>query len=161
MLLLGVTTTATYGLCNQIFSLIVAVGKVYNNTMIPRYAALRLKKEKEKIQELFSISTVIYWGFCLIALSGMLMFGNSALDILKPGFYIPPILMILMALMHYFDGYSNLSTMVISTGNTVPYMKATIISSIGIIISYFIFYYNLLFYIFRSYTLRNVWFNNF
>lgn len=131
--------SAMYGLMIQITRLVSQFGNV---PMVASYGELNCLRAESKIDVLRSkISAFYVIGLSVLVLSafGIFFFGNFFLDLIKSKTMLPSggllILFLIIMIMEWSTTYF---TVIISTENKIPFVKASIISGIAIITSGYI-----------------------
>lgn len=137
--LLGVVATASYGLCNQIFTTTIAMGRVANNIFVPKYSDLRLHRKIEELKKYYSLAEVVYWGICVLVMVAACTVGVPIIQFVKPGMILEIPMMLLIGLTFYLEGESQMNMEVISTANSIPYVKASVVTSIMVVVANYVF----------------------
>lgn len=137
--ILGVVTTAAYGLCNQIFTTTIAMGRIANNIFTPKYSDLRMHKNYDELRKYYSIAEVVYWGICIVVMVAACTLGIPLIKIIKPGVVLEIPMLLLIGVTHYLEGEAQLNMNVISTANSIPFVKASVITSIMVVVANYVF----------------------
>lgn len=137
--LLGVVTTASYGLCNQIFTTTIALGRIANTTFVPKYAYLRLQNDYHNLRRYYSLAETCYWGICCAMMVAMCVGGIPLVNYFKPDMQLEYQMVILIGITFYLEGNAQLNMTMIDTSNNIPYVTASVITSVGVVLSNFVF----------------------
>lgn len=133
--LLGVVTTAAYGLCNQIFTTTIAMGRIANNIFTPKYSDLRLHRKLDELKRFYSLAEVVYWGICVFIMVAACTVGIPLIQYVKPGIVLEIPMMLLIGFTYYLEGESQMNMEVISTANSIPFVKASVITSVMVVVA--------------------------
>jgi O-antigen/teichoic acid export membrane protein len=128
-LFLGVAATAVYGLCFQINNVLCGVGQIFFQTNFASITNAKVRREKDKIQKLFSISIVVLWIVVVFGLLFVLAFGEGLLSFVGSNISIRRDMFLLMGVwMLVFNTY-HISVSYITIGNIYPFVKSLVITS--------------------------------
>ncbi|QBJ78421.1 O-unit flippase-like protein [Aquitalea sp. USM4] len=128
---LGLKTTASFGLTNQVFTVLQSIALVYFGIQQQYISRLRVSSQREALLSTIedSISRTL-----IIFIAGTVLFistGNLILYIIDSGTHFLPLpALILMGVMYILELNHSLAAGIILTGNKVPYVKPALISGI-------------------------------
>lgn len=128
-------TIANYGITLQVISLLATVSSVLFNTYLPIINYLRIQKKKIKIKEIFSKAIFINYIIYLIGSLFLFSFGNKILEILKSNtLLLDNKYLILLLIIYFLEMNHSIAATLITTKNTVPFLKPALISGVIIVI---------------------------
>jgi O-antigen/teichoic acid export membrane protein len=128
-LFLGVTATALYGLCFQINNALCGVGQIFFQTNFAAITNARIRREKEKIQKLFSISMIVLWIVVIFGLALVLILGEVILSLIGSKISLQRNIFLLMGVwMLIFTTY-HISVSYITIGNIYPFVNSLVLTS--------------------------------
>lgn len=132
----GLEETASYGLCLQIITALVGVALIYFNTQKPKLTELRISGDEAKGQfiKAISLSVAIYWILYFIELILMLSAGLPVIILIKPNVSIPAGMLAFMGFYLFLENNHALFAGLIEMSNTIPYVPASVISAVIIVI---------------------------
>lgn len=136
---LGVVTTAAYGLCNQIFTTTIAMGRISNNIFIPKYSDLRLHRKRDELKKYYSMAEVVYWSICIVVMIAACTIGIPLIQWIKPGIMLEIPMLLLIGITYYLEGESEMNMNVISSANSIPFVKASVITSVMVVLANYVF----------------------
>lgn len=137
---LGLSATASYGLSLQIITAVVGVASIYFNTAKPKITELKVGKEKtkDKFVKEFSLAMFIYWFSYFLLIVLLVLFGLPILRYLKSETQLPIVMVVFMGLYLFLENNHSLFAALIEMSNTVPYVKASLLSAFAIILFEFL-----------------------
>lgn len=127
---LGLEISASYSIAVQILETIGEISKIIFNTFLPKFTSLILENEWGKTRDILSLSMTVQWLFGISAISFVVLFGDSLLEFIGSSVSIPQksILIIMGITLFLGWNHSNFATY-ITLSNTVPFLKAGVISA--------------------------------
>lgn len=133
---LGLEETASYGLCLQIITALAGVALIYFNTQKPQITELRISGDEaeEQFIKAISLSAAIYWILYCLELIIILLAGLPVISLLKPSAAIPAGMLAFMGFYLFLENNHALFAGLIEMSNTIPYVPASIISAVVIVI---------------------------
>lgn len=132
---LGLTIIGKYGLTLQIAMVLTSVSVVVFNTYQPTINYLRTKNETDKIMKIFSISLCIAYTTYILGSIFLVLFGNKILLAIKSNTLIlENKYLIIFLFINFLEMNHSIAATLITTKNTVPFVKPALLSGIGIII---------------------------
>lgn len=137
--LLGVVTTAGYGLCNQIFTTTIALGRIGNTTFVPKYSHMRLHNDYEGLRRYYSLAETCYWGICISVMLVSCTVGIPLIKFIKPDIILDLQMVLLIGITFYLEGNAQLNMTMIATANIIPYVRASVLTSVGVVLTNFLF----------------------
>ena len=137
---LGLSETAAYGLSLQIITAIAGVAMVYFSTVKPRITELKIGGDatRKEFINCMSLSVFIYWVVYFIEMVALLTLGLSAIKLLRADTEIPFLMIAFMGLYLFLENNQSIFCGLIEMSNTVPYMRAGVISAVFIVIGEFV-----------------------
>lgn len=136
----GLSKTASYGLALQLITAVAGVASIYFNTAKPKLTELKIGKEKTRdafIKEL-SLSIFIYWLSYMLMMIVLLFIGLPVIGYIKSDTQLSAVMILFMGLYLFLETNHSLFAALIEMSNTVPYVKASLISAFAIIIFEFL-----------------------
>lgn len=133
---LGLEETAAYGLCLQIITALAGVAMIYFNTKRPQITVLKISGNtaKKEFIKTISLSVTIYWILYFMELVVVLFIGLPVIGLLKSNTVVPADMLIFMGIYLFLENNHALFAGLIEMSNTVPYVSASIISAVAIVI---------------------------
>lgn len=126
---------ANYGITLQIISLLTTISSVLFNTYLPIISYLRIQSKKIEIKEIFSKVICINYFIYLSGSLFLLNFGNKILEILKSNtLLLDNKYLIILLSIYFLEMNHSIAATLITTKNTVPFLKPALISGIIIVI---------------------------
>lgn len=126
---------ANYGITLQVISLLTTISSVLFNTYLPIINYLRIHSKKIEIKEIFSKVICINYFIYLSGSLFLLNFGNKILEILKSNtLLLDNKYLILLLSIYFLEMNHSIAATLITTKNTVPFLKPALISGIMIVI---------------------------
>ena len=137
---LGLSETAPYGLSLQIVTAVAGVAMIYFITVKPQITELKIGGDatREEFIKRMSLSVYIYWVVFFVEMAFILTVGLSAIKLLRADTEIPFFMIAFMGLYLFLENNHSIFCGLIEMSNTVPYMKAGVISAICIVVGEFI-----------------------
>ncbi|MGL5964432.1 MAG: O-unit flippase-like protein, partial [Fusobacteriaceae bacterium] len=128
-------TIAEYGITLQIISLLVTVSSVLFNTYLPLINYLRIQKKEKEIKDIFSKALCINYVFYIVGSVFLIFFGNRILSLLKSNTLILDFkYLVLLLIMYFLEMNHSMAATIITTKNTVPFLKPALFSGVAIVI---------------------------
>lgn len=135
---LGTKITASMGMHLQILTIISALSGIFFNSMYPKITEARVNKDHASLLKYMSTS----WVFFVLCFSFLFInyciFGIPILVFFKPEINMPYTYIFLLGLYIFLESNHSLFASYLSTANTLPYVKAFVISSLSMIIIIYI-----------------------
>lgn len=137
---LGLSETASYGLCLQIITAVAGVAMIYFNTVKPKMTELKIggDETREDFVKCTSLSITIYWLMYLFEMIVLVTIGLPVLGLLKSDTAIPLAMITFMGLYLFLENNHSLFCGIIEMSNYVPYLKAALISGSSVVVAEFI-----------------------
>lgn len=137
---LGLEETASYGLCLQLVTAMLGVAQIYFTAVKPKLTELKVSGEEKKEEFIsgLSFATTIYWFLFWIEVITLIIVGVPILTFLKPNTEIPLFMLFFLSVYSFLEYNHSMFAAVIEMSNTVPYVKASVISAICISVGEFI-----------------------
>lgn len=128
-LFLSAPIIASYGLMMQLASIVATIGSTLLNTFLPKIISYRIEGDKQRTIEVFSFTIVIYQLLFIAGSIAIILLGPWALSIIRSNASLPVLHILLIYLVVAFleENHSNFCIF-ITTGNTIPFVPAALIS---------------------------------
>lgn len=129
----GLAAAAQYSITVQVFSVILALSQVGLITLLPRFAALRVTGDRPEIRRLFLRVNVSVLVLFTLGATLVILWGNPVLTWIHARTLLlnTPLLM-LLATIWLLEANHATSASLIATGNTIPFLRAALISGVAI-----------------------------
>ena len=127
---LGVNSTAEYGLVLQLITVLVGVGQIIYQIHIPVLTNAKIINDLERQQRKFSLSVV---GFFLITIMGMffcVLFLGDIISLIKSNTVFNNTLFLGVALYYIPENNYSIHASYISIGNELPFVKSLVFTSL-------------------------------
>lgn len=126
---------ASYGLTLQVINFVLALARIPFTTYLPMMNEMRVIKDDMGIVRLMSMTFVLGGLIFLAGACGILGIGNDILVLIHSNTMLLPSSMVTFMLIYLFLEYnhSNFAT-VITTRNEVPFVKASILSGVAVVL---------------------------
>ena len=128
-LFLASPVIASYGLLMQLVSIISTISSTFLNTFQPQIISSRIEGDRNKTIKAFSCSIAVYYIVFIVGALGLVLLGPWALTIIRSNAVLPSMCIVMIFLLISFleEHHSNFAIF-ISTGNTIPFVPAALIS---------------------------------
>jgi O-antigen/teichoic acid export membrane protein len=138
-LYLSLSEIASYGLMLQLFGLVTTFSGVFFSTYQPRFAYLRVSKDKKTLIKEFALSMNLFYILFLLGVFGLIFFGPLLLHIIGSRVILPSkvILIVFSIVLLLESNHSNFATFIV-TNNKVPFVSSSVISGAFITLGSFI-----------------------
>ena len=130
---IGLEATASYGLCLQLILVIHGVAQIFFYANIPMMTNTKIIGIIEKSKRELSLAMTIYWTVFIFSLIALVTIGLPLLGLIRSNTTLPVIMVLFMGCYLFLEGNHSLFATYISFSNSVPYVKAAVISAIFII----------------------------
>jgi O-antigen/teichoic acid export membrane protein len=131
---LGLSSSASYSLTLSVMLAISSLAQSFANVNIPYFSQLRQQKRYGELKVVYIrtlVSSVIICGTAYVLI---VVFGNKALYYMDAKtLLLPPLELSILAVIFVLELHHGLAAAFISTGNTVPFVKAAILSGLAIV----------------------------
>ncbi len=137
---LGLTETASYGLCVQIITAVAGVAMIYFNTVKPKMTELKIGEgaTKEGFIRCMALSVTIFWVLYFLEMVIILTIGLPTLKLLKADTEIPISMVVFMGFYLFLENNHSIFCGIIEMSNKVPYVRAGVVASACIAVGEFI-----------------------
>ena len=128
-LFLSAPVIASYGLMMQLVSILSSISSTFLNTFQPKIISARVEGDREKTIRTFSGAITVFYMIYITGAIFLVMLGPCALSLIRSNASFPALYILLAYLMVAFleEHHSNFAVF-ISTGNTIPFVPAALIS---------------------------------
>lgn len=128
-LYLTLAEISSYGLMMQLVAIIATLSTTFFSSVLPRLSSLRVNGERELMirESSFAVSVFYVAYFSLTIL--LLVSGNSILHLLGANALLPSFsILVVYSIVTFLENNHSLFGSIITTGNSVPYYKAGIVT---------------------------------
>ncbi|HYH04965.1 MAG TPA: O-unit flippase-like protein [Bacillota bacterium] len=133
---LGLEITASYGLTMQLFGFVTSFSCILFNSYQPLLSEARLVRDYQKLKKIFSFSVVISWITFIIGGLVIIIFGSYLLNLIgSKTTILNTNILVYMCLYLFLESNHSIFASFITTGNNVPFVKASLISG-GLIVMF-------------------------
>lgn len=140
-LYLNLNEIASYGLMEQIFGVVVSISSNFFNTNQSMFSFYRVQNDKINLLKLFSKSIFIFYFLFFSGTFFIITTSTFLLKIIGSNILLPiPVILILYSIVLLLEQNHSLFATFISTKNTIPFVKPSIISGILIVIGNLIWF---------------------
>jgi O-antigen/teichoic acid export membrane protein len=136
---LDLRIVAQYGLSLQLLNILARSSRVLFNTFLPMFNQLRVKKNIIKLKKYFGTSLLIGWGTYGLGVIIIFALGSNILNFIgSETRLLPNHYLLFLSLILFLEFNHSISATFITTQNEVPFVKASLFSGFGIVISSFL-----------------------
>jgi O-antigen/teichoic acid export membrane protein len=136
---LDLKIVAQYGLSLQLLNILARSSKVLFNTFLPKFNQLRVKNKITKLKKYFGTSLLIGWGTYFLGVIIIYFLGNDILNLIgSETSLLSEFYLLFLSLILFLEFNHSIFATFITTQNEVPFVKASLFSGFGIVISSFI-----------------------
>jgi O-antigen/teichoic acid export membrane protein len=136
---LDLKVVAQYGLSLQLLNILIRSSNVLFNTFLPMFNQLRVKNNINKLKKIFGTSLLIGWGTYIIGVIIIFLLGNNILGLIgSETKLLSDNYLLFLSLILFLEFNHSISSTFITTQNEVPFVKASLFSGFGILISSFL-----------------------
>lgn len=130
---LGLAVAASYSITMHVFAVVSSVSQVGLVTFLPRLAGARVRRDQNELRRLVTAALLLMAGVFVAGGGAVLAFGNQALTVLgSKTLLLDRSLLGLLAVIYLLEANHSLCAAVITTSNTVPFMRAAIWSGAAV-----------------------------
>lgn len=126
----GLEATASYGLCLQLIAVIQGVSQIFFNANIPMMTNTKIIGRLEISKKEISLAMVIYWLVFILSIFALVTIGLPLIGLLRSSTTLPVGMVLFMGCYLFLEGNHSLFATYISFSNSVPYVKAAVISAL-------------------------------
>lgn len=128
-------TIASYGLLIQITGVISSVSAIPLSTYYPKLSSLIVLNDTQGIKKIIALTNIIYWICMVLGCITLILFAPYILALIGSNTVLPSntICIIYLIIIALEQNHSNFAT-IITSYNTVPFVKAAIYSGIAILV---------------------------
>lgn len=128
---LGAAMAAEYAVAQQAFFALAAISQVAGHLNNARMTAARLHSEKPVMREIYAFTVLFAGAVFLSGALGMMLFGERLLEVIGSQTLLPPLLILAtMTVIFLLDVHANIAMGLIATSNSIPYMRAVLITGV-------------------------------
>lgn len=137
-LFIGVGAASQYAAASQALFAVDSVSRVAAAMLLARITNARVEKDQKTVQGLVALSFTYAVCVFVTGAIALLLFGPGLLALIGSGTSLPArSVIVLLAFVFLSDLVMNLSTMLIATGNKIPYLRANLISGAAVVVGMF------------------------
>lgn len=119
----------SYGLTANLINILAGISPLYLSTHLPEIYKNRIDNNISGIRRIFGESLLVYYFIYILGAITLLLFGNWILVLFHSKTLLLPLLpLFLMLLVQFLESNHGMASLLISTRNEVPYLKAALIS---------------------------------
>lgn len=126
--------TASYGLSLQIISVISGISQTLFTAMIPKMTDFQINCRTEDLNKLFSTAMTIFWMIYFVGMLTLLTVGLPFVNFIKSNTELPFVMVSFMGLYQLLETNHSLFATYISISNKIPYVRASLVSGVLIVI---------------------------
>ncbi len=134
----GLGDTASYGLANQMATMLAGVCQIYFYALLPQITAQRVAQKKEELKKTVSVSYTSYWLVYILGALVLIVAGAPILKLIRSNTSLPLPLLIFTLVWVFFDYNTTMAYVVITTANVVPYVRSSCVSSVLVVLLSFL-----------------------
>lgn len=132
---LGVETTASYAVSQQILLALVAVGQLPFHIGLPQFVSARVAKDKYILSRLTKRATLFYLTFTLSGLSLLVSLSQFFLEFIESNVaFLPPNSFLLLGIVLVLEGNHSNFAHIITTSNRVPFLQPALFSGLAVVV---------------------------
>lgn len=121
---------ASYGITNQIITMIASLAAIYTTTYIPKISQLRVKQDDNAIKEVYLKGEFVLLGTYLLGGLALLFLGKWALNLIgSQTLLLPQMMMLLAIIVSFLEINHSVAGAILLTKNEVPFFKASLFSA--------------------------------
>jgi hypothetical protein len=125
---------AQYGLTLQIINFLYRISLIHFNTIYPQLTSNRINSNHNEIIKLLGTSYTIFICTYLVGAAGLLLFGNTILEIIGSKTFLFSFNMLaVILLMFLLEANHSIAAVIITSKNEVPFYFAALITGLAIV----------------------------
>lgn len=129
----GLTAAGSYAISLQLLTVTTIMAQLPMQIALPKMVKARVQGERVQVWRLFSTRTLFFLGVTLIGVLAIAFVAPSILALIGSDVeLLPPALLMLLGLILLLEGNQSNCAFVISTGNHIPFVRASIISGLAV-----------------------------
>lgn len=138
-LFLSLEEVSSYGLMIQLVTLVGTVSLMLFNTLQPKFAVYKIQNDNDSLMKEFSSSMAVFYLLYILGCAALLLLGQPALDLINSKTSLPSTAIVLLyCIVVLLEQNHSAFASIIVAGNSVPFVKAGLISGGFIILTSFI-----------------------
>lgn len=141
-LALGASLAAEYAIAQQAFFALMAISIVVGQLNNTRMTSARISRDMPVLRDMYAFS--VFFG-CTVFLCGsaaMVLLGEPILQLIGSQTLLPPVpVLAAMTVIIVLDIHANFAMGYIVTGNSIPHMRAVLVTGVAVAVSVGIVYY--------------------
>ncbi|MBL0641768.1 oligosaccharide flippase family protein [Aeromonas veronii] len=140
---LGLTVAASYGLTMQLSAIIVTLANQLMALQLPKMNALQAACEKNELKNIYASSVLVAFILLISGFAGLTLLGEPILALIgSETKLINSHLLALLGVVLLLETHHSISATYLTTTNQVPFLKAALVSGVGVtILSYALVYW--------------------
>lgn len=130
---LGLTVAASYGLTMQLSTIIVTLANQLMALQLPKMNALQAACDKIELKNIYSSSVLVAFILLISGFVGLILLGEPVLALIgSETKLINSHLLTLLGVVLLLETHHSISATYITTTNQVPFLKASLVSGVGV-----------------------------
>lgn len=130
---LGLTVAASYGLTIQLAAIIITLANQLMAFQLPRMNVLQAASNKLELKNLYSSSVLVAFILLISGFAGLTLFGEPILALIGSHTkLISSQLLALLGVVLLLETHHSISATYLTTTNQVPFLKAALVSGVGV-----------------------------
>lgn len=140
---LGLSITAQYGLSIQLLTFVGGMSSLLFNSYVPEITSLKISGDRNRYNALFARSMITQWVMSITGILSVVFIVPYALDFIgSNSMLLPTSTLLLLGLVLFLEWNHSTFATLITLGNSVPFVNASLLSGVGIVITALLFAYN-------------------
>lgn len=132
---LGLEVTAQYGVTLQILTIVGSFSQLLFVSYMPEITATKVDRDLQKNIKLFSRAITLQWFIGIVGILSLIILGPIALKLIDSNsILLPSGITTLLGIVLFLEWNHSTFATLITMSNTVPFVRASIYSGIGIVI---------------------------
>ncbi|MCS6136731.1 hypothetical protein G3496_17580 [Shewanella baltica] len=138
----GLTVAASYGLTMQLSMLIMTLASQLTALQLPKMNALQSAGNKLELRNIYSSSVLVAFILSILGFVGLTLLGDPILTLIgSETKLINSQLLALLGLVLLLEIHHSISATYLTTTNQVPFLKAALVSGLGVTVFSFVLVY--------------------
>lgn len=130
---LGLTLAASYGLTMQLSAIIITLANQLMALQLPKMNALQAANNKTELKNVYASSVLVAFILLISGFAGLTLLGETVLAFIgSETKLINSQLLVLLGVVLFLETHHSISATYLTTTNQVPFLKAALISGVGV-----------------------------
>ena len=130
---LGLTLAASYGLTMQLSAIIITLANQLMALQLPKMNALQAANNKTELKNVYASSVLVAFILLISGFAGLTLLGEAVLALIgSETKLINSQLLVLLGVVLFLETHHSISATYLTTTNQVPFLKAALISGVGV-----------------------------